>query len=100
VLAAGVFFLAGVGTASLVIMNRLTSMAGLPLAGGPSGSGGAVPKSGPPAPGDAGGDLSAWARGQGLSEGLPEQILQTLRQQYPEGVPQEARDRLQEQFGG
>jgi hypothetical protein len=45
-------------------------------------------------------DLQQWAREQGLPEGLPEQALTMLHQQYPDEIPQEIRARILEKLGG
>lgn len=103
-LAAALFFFAGAGVAAMVITQQLKSNIGKLAAGFP---GGAQPPGGqsglpfgPPASGEAGQDLSSWAKEQSLPDGLPDQILGMLHQQYPDGVPAEVKDKLEQQFGG
>lgn len=103
-LGAALFFFAGVGVASMVITQQLKSNIGKLAAGFPGDTPPADGQSGlpfgPPAPGGAGEDLGSWAKEQGLSDGLPDQVLGMLHQQYPDGVPGEVKDRLEQQFGG
>ncbi|MFG2192876.1 hypothetical protein [Streptomyces sp. NPDC048639] len=103
VLAAVVIFLAGVGTAGIVLVGQMKSTMQSVLAGGgglPGGSSPGASGSGPSAPGTDDGGLRDWAKEQGLPEGLPDQALKLLRQRYPDGVPQEIKDRIEERLGG
>ncbi|MFG2563578.1 hypothetical protein [Streptomyces sp. NPDC048496] len=103
-LAAALFFFAGVGVAALVITQQLKSnigklAAGFPADAQPPGGANGMPF-GPPTSEGSGEDLRGWAKEQGLSDGLPDQILQALHQRYPDGVPGEVKDKVNQQFGG
>ncbi|MEU6079533.1 hypothetical protein [Streptomyces sp. NPDC047108] len=103
VLAAVVIFLAGVGTAGIVIVGQMKSTMRSVLAGGgglPGGSSAGSGGAGPSAPGTGDEDLQDWAKKQGLPEGLPDQALKLLKQRYPDGVPPEIKDRIEERLGG
>ncbi|MCW6006691.1 hypothetical protein K1W54_19195 [Micromonospora sp. CPCC 205371] len=92
VLAALVLYLGGAGTGLLVMKNRMESrMATLMSAGTATAN---------PNPGTGQADLAQWAREQGLPEGLPEQALTMLHQQYPNEIPPEVREQILQKLGG
>ncbi|MEV0222088.1 hypothetical protein [Streptomyces sp. NPDC050704] len=107
--AAVLIFLAGMGTASALMMDRMSGMKDKvsELALGAAGGGGGMPGgggAGMPEGGGAGGatgtDLQKWAEEQGLPPGLSEQQLTMLNQKFPDGIPPETLEMIKQQLGG
>jgi hypothetical protein len=115
---ATLIFIAGMGTAGMLVMQRLGGM--MPSAGAgmgvppgsaprPTGQPPVVPGQpqlpGPQPPGSGPGDASAlsdqeWAQQQGLPPGLPADALQMIRSRYPDGVPDEIKKQIEDLTGG
>jgi hypothetical protein len=97
-LASALLYGGGAGTGFLVMKNRMESrMEGLLNASNAGPAGATTPD-----PGAASDqvDLQQWAREQGLPEGVPEQALAMLHQQYPDEIPPEIREQILEKLGG
>lgn len=97
-LAAALLYLGGAGTGFLIMKNRMESRMGALISAGNGDRTGATAPNPSPVPGQV--DLEQWAREQGLPEGLPQQALATLHQQYPDEIPQDIRERILEKLGG
>jgi cytochrome c biogenesis protein CcdA len=91
-LTAVLLYLGGAGTGVLVMKNRMESRMAALMHASTTGPTGVTAQDQV--------DLQRWAREQGLPEGLPDEALTMLHQQYPDEVPQDVRQQLIERLGG
>jgi len=99
--AAVLIFLAGMGTASALMLDRLSGVKDVvsQLVVGSAGGGAGTPQGGGTSD-SAGGDLQDWAKEQGLPAGLSEEQLSMLRQKFPDGIPPETLAMIKQRLGG